>query len=152
MKKAVLLGLISIMMIFVISGCGSKNDFDFLIENHVWQFSNMVDNEKGEVVVCSEEMIDAYPDAKVMDITCKAATNVMAIQDTATGNGEEISYSRIGKDTNSLTYKLVLQREDNTIEGMAVSSVTEYAKGEYEYTLVVDIDGYALYFYEKIAE
>ena len=152
MKKAILLGFISILMLFAISGCGSKNDFDFLIENHNWQFSNMVDSEKGTITACCGEMAEVYPEAEVLNLTCKASTNVMTIRDAATGNGKEISYSGVGKDTNSLTYKLVLQDGDETIEGMAVSSVTEYAKGEYEYTLVVDIDGYALYFYEKIAK
>ena len=149
MKKAIVLGMIAALMIFAISGCGNKNDFDFLIENHNWQFSNMVDNEKGNVAACSEELAEAHPEAEVMNLTCKASTNVMAIRDAATGNGKEISYSGIGKDTNSLTYKLVLQEGDQTIEGMAVSSITEYEKGKYEYTLVVDLDGYALYFYDR---
>lgn len=149
MKKALLLGLISAMMIFAISGCGNKNDFDFNIENHVWQFSNMVDSENGTIVACCEEMAEAYPEAEIINLTCKASTNVMAIRDASTSNGKEISYDGIAKDTNSLTYKLVLQDGSETIEGMAVSSITEYAKGEYEYTLVVDIDGYALYFYDR---
>ena len=152
MKKAILLSFIISVMLFAISGCGSKNDFDFLIENHNWQFSNMVDSKNGTIVACSEEIAEANPEAKIMALTCKAGTNVMAIRDAATGNGKEISYSGIAKDTNSLTYKLVFQDGDETIEGMAVSSITEYAKGKYEYTLVVDLDGYALYFYEKIAE
>ena len=150
MKKAIILGLTALLIIAAISGCGSKNDFDFLIENHVWQFSNMVSSEDGSIVACSEEIAESHPEAKVMELTCKASTNVMAIRDAKTGNGAEISYSGIGKDTNSLTYKLVYQNGDEIIEGMAVSSITEYAKGQYEYTLVIDIDGYALYFVEKV--
>ena len=66
-----------------------------------------------------------------------------------TGNGEEISYSGIGKDTNSMTYKLVLEKGNESVEGMAVSGITEYAKGKYQHTLVIDLDGYALYFVDK---
>lgn len=152
MGKASVLGLIISIMLLAISGCGSKNEFDFHIENHNWQFSNMVDSEKGTIVGCCEEMAEANPEVEIMNLTCKADTNVMEICDAATGSGKEISYSQIAKDTNSLTYKLVLQDGSEAIEGMAVSGITEYAKGEYEHTLVIDIDGYALYFYEKIGE
>ena len=44
---------------------------------------------------------------------------------------------------------LAYQKSDEAVKGMAVSSRTEYAKGKYEYTLVVDIDGYAVYFYDR---
>ncbi|MBR6615854.1 MAG: hypothetical protein IKK95_07840, partial [Lachnospiraceae bacterium] len=58
-------------------------------------------------------------------------------------------YQMTGKDTNSLIYELVYRKGDEEVKGMAVSSMTEYAKGKYEYTLVVDIDGYVVYFYDR---
>lgn len=152
MKKTWMFGVMICLMLSMISGCGNKNDYDFLIENHNWQFSTMVDSEHGTIAACSEEMAEVNPETEVKDLVCKANSNVLVIRDAKTGNGKEISYSGIAKDTNSLTYKLVMQDGNETIEGMAVSSITEYAKGEYEYTLVVDIDGYALYFYEKVED
>ena len=152
MKKTWMFGVMICLMLSMISGCGNKNDYDFLIENHNWQFSSMVDSEHGTIAACSEEMAEVNPEAEVRDIVCMANSNVLAIRDAETGNGKEISYSGIAKDTNSLTYKLVMQDGNETIEGMAVSGITEYAKGEYEYTLVVDIGGYALYFYEKVED
>ena len=51
-----------------------------------------------------------------------------------------------------MTYKLILESGDSTVEGIAVSGITEYAKGKYQHTLVIDLDGYALYFVEKTEE
>lgn len=151
MKKALVLSLVAVLMICVISGCGSKDTRDFSVENHNWTFINMVDNEKGTITACAEEQSELYPEAEVLELSCKASTNVMAIRDEETGNGAEVSYSGVGKDTNSITYELVYQDGDETVKGMAVSSITEYAKGEYEYTLVVDLGGYALYFADREA-
>ncbi|MBQ1189977.1 MAG: hypothetical protein IIX57_06170, partial [Lachnospiraceae bacterium] len=57
-----------------------------------------------------------------------------------------------GKDTNSLIYELEYVNGTEAVKGMAVSSITEYAKGKYEYTLVIDLDGYAIYFYDRESE
>ncbi|MBE5972138.1 MAG: hypothetical protein E7246_06410 [Lachnoclostridium sp.] len=152
MRKAILLGLISLMILAVVSGCGNKDTRDFLIENHNWTFVNMVDSESGTVTACAKDQTELYPEAEVLELTCKASTNVLAIRDKETGNGKEISYSGIGKDTNAIIYELVLVDREETIEGMAVSSITEYAKGKYEYTLIIDIDGKALYFVDRETE
>ena len=144
--------LICLVMILTIVGCGKKDTRDFNIENHVWSFSSMVDSTTGTVIACTQAEQENYLDAQVMELTCEAKTNVMAIREGNSGNGKEISYSGIGKDTNSMTYKLILGSGDSTVEGMAVSGITEYAKGKYRHTLVIDLDGYALYFVEKTEE
>lgn len=149
MKRIIILGLISLMILAVISGCSKKDTRDFDIENHTWTFSNMVDSANGTIVACGENERENYPDAKVLDLSCVAKTNVLAIREVESGSGKEISYSGIGKDTNSMTYKLILDKGDESVEGMAVSGITEYAKGKYQHTLVIDLDGYALYFVDK---
>lgn len=62
----------------------------------------------------------------------------------------EISYDAIEKDAKSIIYDIVYQNEEKTVEGNAVSSITEYEDGTYEYTLVISIDGYTLYFIDKV--
>ena len=96
-------------------------------------------------------MSDQYPEVQVLNLSCAASTNVLTIRDE-NGNGLEFSYRASGKDTNSLIYELVYQNGEEAIKGMAVSSITEYAKGAYEHTLVMDIDGYAVYFYDRETE
>ena len=149
MKRTIRVVLISLMILAVISGCGKKDSRDFNLENHTWTFSNMVDSANGIVIACGEAEQENYPNAKVLDLHCVANTNVMEIREKKTGNGKEISYSGSGKDTNSMTYKLVLEKENESVEGMAVSGITEYEKGKYQHTLVIDLDGYALYFVDK---
>ncbi|MBR5267890.1 MAG: hypothetical protein IKU20_06840 [Lachnospiraceae bacterium] len=149
MKRIIILGLISLMILAVISGCGKTDTRDFNIENHTWTFSNVVDSVNGMVVACGEAEQEHYPDAKVLDLSCVAKNNVIAIREEKSGNGNEISYSGVGKDTNSMTYKLVFDKGNESVEGMAVSGITEYEKGKYQHTLVIDLDGYALYFVDK---
>ena len=119
------------------------------MENHAWTFANIVDSTTGTIIACGENEREKYPEAKVLDMVCEFRDNVMVIRDVNSGNGKEFSYSSIGKDTNSMIYKLILEDGDNALEGMAVSGITEYAKGEYQQTLVIDLDGYALYFVER---
>lgn len=148
MKKASILGFIACFMILVISGCGSKDTRDFNIENHSWVFSNMVSSENGEIVACGENVGEQYPDVHVIAVTCSAADGILSVG-TEDGERLDFSYQMTGKDTNSLIYELVYRKGDEEVKGMAVSSMTEYAKGKYEYTLVVDIDGFAVYFYDR---
>ena len=152
MKNIPVLSLLCIMMMLAVAGCGKKDSRDFNMEQHSWSFSNMVDSTTGTIIACAQAEQENYPEAKVMELICEAKTNVMAIREANSGNGKEISYSGIGKDTNSMTYKLILEDGDRTVEGMAVSGITEYAKGKYQHTLVIDLDGYALYFVEKTEE
>ncbi len=151
MSRAMILGMIGAIMIAVVSGCGNKDTRDFSIESHEWEFSNMIDSEAGVVTACVADEKDLYPDAEVMNLTCEASTNVMAICNEGK-NGAEISYRAVSKDTNSIVYELVYVDGAETLEGMAVSGITEYEKGKYEHTLVVDIGGYALYFTGRIDE
>ena len=148
MKKASILGFIACFMILVISGCGSKDTRDFNIENHGWVFSNMVSGENGEIVACGETVSEQYSDVPIIAMTCSAADGILSVG-TADGERLDFSYQMTGKDTNSLIYELVYRKGDEEVKGMAVSSMTEYAKGKYEYTLVVDIDGFAVYFYDR---
>ena len=148
MKKVLILSVITVFMLLVISGCGSKDTRDFNIENHSWVFSNMVSSENGEIVSCGETVSEQYPDVPVITMTCNAVDGILSVE-TADGERLDFSYQMTGKDTNSLIYELVYQKSDEAVKGMAVSSMTEYAKGKYEYTLVVDIDGYAVYFYDR---
>jgi len=151
MKNAGILGFIVCFMLLVISGCGSKDTRDFNIENHNWIFSNMVSSESGEVTACGESVSEKYPDVQTIVMSCEAEDGNLTIG-VADAPVLEFQYQASGKDTNSLIYELTYQNGSEVVKGMAVSSITEYAKGEYEYTLVVDIDGYALYFYDRETE
>ena len=134
MKKASILVFVSIWVLFVISGCGNKETRDFHIENHTWIFSEVAGSENA-----------------VSDLECAAVDEILTIK-SANGDKWELKYKISGKDTNSLIYELEYVDGTEAKKGMAVSSITEYAKGKYEYTLVIDMDGYAIYFYDRESE
>ena len=123
MKRIIILGLISLMILAAVGGCGKKDSRDFNVENHTWTFSNMVDSTNGIVIACGEAEQENYPDAKVLDLNCIAKTNVLEIREKKTGNGKEISYSGIGKDTNSMTYKLVLEKGNEEWQCLGLPSM-----------------------------
>lgn len=134
MKKSSILILFSVFLMFVLSGCGKKETRDFHMENHAWTFSEVVGSEN-----------------PVSDLECSAVDETLTIQ-SANGDKWELTYKISGKDTNSLIYELEYVNGTEAVKGMAVSSITEYAKGKYEYTLVIDLDGYAIYFYDRESE
>ena len=151
MKRAIVLGFIGLMMLMVISGSGKKYTYDFSVENHEWVFSNALDSEAGVVIGCSEAEKENYPEAEVMDLTCEASDYVMVLGD-GNGNSYEVSYRLKTKNLNAKIYDLVYENDEGKISGTALSSVTEYYRGKFEYTMIIDLGGYALYFTEKIDE
>lgn len=150
MKKAATLGVVVFLILITVAGCGRKYTYDFNVENHAWVFSNVLDSEAGVVIGCSEAEKETYPEVEVMDLTCEASDYVMALGD-GEGNSYEVTYRLKTKNLNARIYDLVYENEDgDKIAGTALSSVTEYYRGKYEYTMIIDLGGYALYFTEKI--
>ena len=85
-----------------------------------------------------------------------APTIYAASMDSAVGIVTTQNYSlniRSGMSTASTiigtakkgSYLMLLKREGQWW-------MVEYAKGKYEYTLVIDLDGYAIYFYDRESE
>ena len=42
---------------------------EYVVENHDWQFKFAQSSETGEVIFCSEEFAEGFPDAKIMEMT-----------------------------------------------------------------------------------
>lgn len=54
---------------------------EYVVENHDWQFKFAQSSETGEVIFCSEEFAEGFPDAKIMEMTAKAENGKLIATD-----------------------------------------------------------------------
>lgn len=115
---------------------------EYVVENHDWQFKFAQSSETGEVIFCSEEFAEGFPDAKIMEMTAKAENGKLIATD---GENEMIFTYTIEKAVlgESTIYDIA---DENGIKGNASVGKTTYADGSAEYTLIISFEGRAFYF------
>ena len=116
---------------------------EYVVENHDWQFKFAQSSETGEVIFCSEEFAEGFPDAKIMEMTAKAENGKLIATD---GENEIIPvWYTVEKAVpgESTIYDIA---DENGIKGNASVGKTTYADGSAEYTLIISFEGRAFYF------
>lgn len=116
---------------------------EYVVENHDWQFKFAQSSETGEVIFCSEEFAEGFPDAKIMEMTAKAENGKLIATD---GENEIILvWYTVEKAVpgESTIYDIA---DANGIKGNASVGKTTYADGSAEYTLIISFEGRAFYF------
>lgn len=116
---------------------------EYVVENHDWQFKFAQSSETGEVIFCSEEFAEGFPDAKIMEMTAKAENGKLIATD---GENEIIMvWYTVEKAVpgESTIYDIA---DENGIKGNASVGKTTYADGSAEYTLIISFEGRAFYF------
>lgn len=116
---------------------------EYVVENHDWQFKFAQSSETGEVIFCSEEFAEGFPDAKIMEMTAKAENGKLIATD---GENEIILvWYTVEKAVpgESTIYDIA---DENGIKGYASVGKTTYADGSAEYTLIISFEGRAFYF------
>lgn len=115
---------------------------EYVVENHDWQFKFAQSSETGEVIFCSEEFAEGFPDAKIMEMTAKAENGKLIATD---GENEMIFTYTVEKAVpgESTIYDIA---DENGIKGNASVGKTTYADGSAEYTLIISFEGRAFYF------
>lgn len=116
---------------------------EYVVENHDWQFKFAQSSETGEVIFCSEEFAEGFPDAKIMEMTAKAENGKLIATD---GENEIILvWYTVEKAVpgESTIYDIA---DENGIKGNASVGKTTYADGSAEYTLIISFEGRAFYF------
>lgn len=115
---------------------------EYKIENHVWHSTLVLSSETGEVVFCSEQLANVYPEAGIIDMTATAESGKLIVTD---GRNEMIFLYSVndvvpGKET-------IYYIEDvDGIAGHANIGVTSYADGSSEYTLIISFEERVYYF------
>ena len=115
---------------------------EYVVENHDWQFKFAQSSETGEVIFCSEEFAEGFPDAKIMEMTAKAENGKLIATD---GENEMVFTYAVEKAVpgESTIYDIA---DENGIKGNASVGRTTYADGSAEYTLIISFEGRAFYF------
>ena len=122
---------LSLLLIALLVGCGSKTDDGLHIEKHDWTSTQAIDS--------AGQRLD------LPALTCAAQNGALTITD-ADGNEQSGTYTLVQRDANGVLYDLSLYGEN----GPAVVSTTEYTDfsggKEREYTLILSLPEQTLYF------
>jgi hypothetical protein len=106
-----------------------------------------IQGNNGEVIYCSNENKDTFPNATIKDIVCILQGSSITITDKNSGN-EWIGNCKIIDSSESI-YEVIF---DNNEIGIMGRSVTKYADNIQENTLIISCGGYTLYFTENTDE
>lgn len=142
---AICLTLLSLIML---CGCSSGNE-NLSIDNHTWEF-NIVQNSKGEIIYCNSKNQDLYEDAKVLDIWNSIKDGVILISNNDTQETFYMNYETNQINSENYIYDIEYTDDNETIDGSAVVGITTKENENDEYTLIISIDGYSIYFNEVI--
>ncbi|MEG2993755.1 MAG: hypothetical protein RR847_05745 [Bacilli bacterium] len=133
--------LITTILLFIfcvcISGCSKNN------EKTIWNMRSIQGNN-GEVIYCSSENKDAFPNAIVKDIICVLQGSSVTITDKNNGN-EWIGNCTIINYSQGI-YEIIFDNNEKCIMG---KSITKYVDNTKENTVVISCGGYTLYFTEN---
>lgn len=137
MKKLFALILVTVLLL---TGCGTPAAQKYFIEGKDWQVVTVQSTADGRVLFIGDGRQDAYPDAEVIALSCKAEGGRLTF--TTADQAHEGSYSLQQSDDNAAIYTVTVGEET----GPAAVSVTTYEDGRAEQTLVLQLGGYSLYF------
>lgn len=133
----------SLIMSLFLSGCGQGS---LTIENHDWTFFNIQSGADGSIIACSDEKASIYDSAEIMNLDCEAENGVLRVINRDSDEKWELPYSVNTVKPEDSIYDI----SNGDKSGFASVGVTKYQDGKSEYTLIISIDGYNLYFYEPI--
>ena len=127
-------------IVLLLTGCGTPAAQKYFIEGKDWQVVTVQSTEDGRVLFVGDGTQALYPEAGLLTLTCKAEGGRLTF--TTADQTHEGSYSLQQSDDNAAIYTVTVGEET----GPAAVSVTTYGDGRAEQTLVMQLDGYSLYF------
>lgn len=142
MKKAISIILLITTLIFILSGCGAKA---IQIEDYEWKMRTVMKNDSDLIVPAVGETDEAYPDAKVIDLTLTAKDGKITITDATNNITYEGTYTVEGKNPKGTDYKVTIDGK----EGYATVAMTKYDDGNEEPTLPINLGDHSIYFYAE---
>ena len=142
MKRLLKISIICLLILslcFSFFACASKLTIDGKDRNWVLV---MITNGEGEVRYCSAEFKLIYPDANMIDLSCRAAGGKIVIID----NVMQMHYYGTYKASDEAEYDVTFDNTDGKVNGFATVSKVNLHDDTVEYNLAIVIDGYTLHF------
>lgn len=139
-KRFVIAVLVSVIMIFCLSGCESSARVS--IEDYQWEVTTIQDNDSGYVAACSDGYTDLFPDAAEIDISCTAGNGELTLTNRTDNQTYSGTYVKESSEPESIIYRISICEEDGT----AVCAWTVYSDGSTTPTLIFSVGGYTLNF------
>lgn len=152
MKKSIVLTVLLLVAVVFTGGilCAC-NDKVVSITGHSWAFNNIQSGETGEIIYCSAENQDIFPNAKVADVSCKVSDRQIVIKNNISGEEWKFAY----EEYKTISHKdalYIIRLTGGTVQGRASVGITEYADGSSEYTLIITFNNVNIYFKEPIVK
>ena len=143
MKRIISILLLTIMVILILSACEMDKP---KIEDYEWKMRHVMHGEDNQVVMdAASEESDAYPEAKIIEMTLVAKDGKITIIDVTNGKTYEGTYTVSGRNPKGTDYHITIDGKS----GYAGVAMTTYADGSEEPTLLINLDGYSMYFYSN---
>lgn len=133
MKKYLSVVLISVLIAITFSAC---QQVVYSIEACSWEMG---------AVLSLEENGKTIADKSSIDLSLTAENGELILEDKTNNEVYKGAYEEMIVTDEINDYKIYLDGK----EGYALISETEYENKESEITLVISVDGYDMYFYEK---
>lgn len=134
------------MLCLLLSSCGKA--LDLTLDGHIWRFTVVQAGENGEIVACSADKKVSYEDAEVVELACEAQDGSLTLSRKDTGESLTMACEIYSENAESAIYSLWTDEQS----GLATIGVTTYQNGGSEYTLIVVLGEYTLYFTETISD
>ena len=145
MKKTITSILIFFIAIFTFSLTSCGENEKLLIENHQWNFNIAQSKENnGAIIACAADKQALYENAEVISLNCSFDNNILKLTEVDHQKEWIFTYKKI-KQTQTTTYSLKSSNYSNS-EGYATVGFTHYDNADDEYTLILSISDYAIYF------
>ncbi|MBQ2847583.1 MAG: hypothetical protein IJE74_04935 [Clostridia bacterium] len=138
--RNIFLLLLVLVICLISAGCSSANNL--AIENHKWQISRIQLSESGTIAYCSSDEADLHQDAEIIDLSCAASNGEIQITDNTNNREWVLEYSEANAAPESTVYEI--NGNNNAVVGK-----TTYHDGSFEYTLIISVDDYVMYFSDK---
>lgn len=138
--KRILPILFAVGMI-LLAGCGSNRVSAYRIEEKDWEIALVQSAADGTVLAVGESWQEGFPEATQITLACTAKDGKLTL--TAPQQSWEGSYARQDSSGVEAGIYTVTVGEQS---GPAAVSVTTRQDGSEEPTLVMQLDGYSLYF------
>ena len=147
--KKIKVFLCLLLSCIMLCSCSSQQN-DYSIENHEWEFYIVQSMGSGETIYCSEQQHQFNEDAEVIDIWNTMEDNKIIISNNETQESWTLDYTLKEKDETNTIYEITYKSDGDTINGLATVSTTTREDGNDEYTLIISINNYAIYFTEEM--
>ena len=141
MKKKTVIILVLSLFVVLLSSCGGNS---LTIEEYEWHLKTAMRIDDSQLsVIATGELDEAHPEAKIVDVTLKAANGRLTVTDKTNKKEYTGTYKVNGKTPEGTEYKVII----NGVEGHAGVAMTTYHDGTEQPTLPINLGSYSLYFY-----